>query len=101
MFKGIFFDLGGTLVSYHNVNRTHAPLLLETAERIGIGAEPHAVKSAYAQAAEEITQAYASKDYYLHRDFFFETIARCCQLLGAAITPAVETWYQHEHMSRL
>ncbi|MSR14289.1 MAG: HAD family hydrolase [Gammaproteobacteria bacterium] len=101
MIKGIFFDLGGTLVSYHNVNRVHAPLLLEAAEKLGAAHDIPAVKGAYAQAVQELTATYASKDYYLHRDFFYETFARCFALLDYPISSAVETWYLHEHLTRL
>lgn len=100
MFKGIFFDLGGTLVSYHNVNRVHAPLLLEAAARIG-AEDRHAVKLAYAQAAQEQTAIYAGKAYYLHRDFFYDTFARCFALLERTSDPAVEAWYLREHLKRL
>ncbi len=101
MVKGIFFDLGGTLVSYHNVNRVHAPLLLESAARSGTNYDAHAVKLAYAQAVQEITAIYATKDYYLHRDYFYDTFARCFEVLGYAISPDVERWYMQEHLIRL
>ena len=101
MFKGIFFDLGGTLVSYHKVNRTHAPLLLEAATRMGVGENVDAVKLAYAEAVQEQTALYATKDYYLHRDFFQDSFRRCFSLLGAPIESAIEAWYQHEHVTRI
>ncbi|MGD9601416.1 MAG: HAD family hydrolase [Gammaproteobacteria bacterium] len=101
MFKGIFFDLGGTLVSYRHVNRVHAPILLEAAARAGKGDAPHAVKHAYAQASREITEHYATKDYYLHRDFFLDTFHRCFDLLDATVTDELRAWYQQEHLTQL
>lgn len=101
MFKGIFFDLGGTLVSYHHVNRVHAPILLEAAARVGRADEPHAVKRAYAQAVKETTERYATLDYYLHRDFFLDTFHRCFDLLNAAVAEEVRAWYAQEHLTQL
>ena len=101
MFKGIFFDLGGTLVSYRNVNRTHAPLLLEAAVRGGVSHAPQAIKLAYGEAVQEITAVYAEKAYDLHREFFQDAFKRCFALLGATLEPAVETWYEREHVTRI
>ncbi len=98
--KGIFFDLGGTLVSYHQVNKTHAPLLLEAAGKHGVR-DPHAVKTAYTAAVQEVTEAYATKDYYLHRDFFEDTLVRCFELLKVPVQKAVRQWYIDEHAVRL
>lgn len=101
MFKGIFFDLGGTLVSYENVNRTHAPLLLEAGARVAPGRPPQAIKEAYGRAVQEVTAHYAEKDYYLHRDFFLDSFARCFELLEARADAATLSWYQQEHLARL
>jgi putative hydrolase of the HAD superfamily len=101
MIKGVFFDLGGTLVSYHNVNRTHAPLLLEALARLGAADEPRRIKHAYQQAVQETTRAYADKDYYLHRHFFQDSFHRCCDRLSVATQPAVTSWYLDEHARRL
>ncbi len=100
MDKGIFFDLGGTLVSYHQVQRVHVPLLLEAANRLGAH-DVSAIKKAYATAVEETTERYAPLDYYLHRDFFGDTFHRCCELMETAVTPEISAWYQEEHLSRL
>jgi putative hydrolase of the HAD superfamily len=101
MFKGIFFDLGGTLVSYQRVNRIHAPLLLEAVARVGTAQEPRAVKIAYAQAVQDTTERYATKDYYLHRDFFRDTFSRCFELLNTTIAPDITDWYEQEHLLRM
>lgn len=100
MFKGIFFDLGGTLVSYHQVDLIHAPLLLEAAARIGAN-DARAVKRAYAQAVQDTTLDYAPKDYYLHRDFFLDSFARCFALLDTPVQPEINHWYLHEHLQRV
>jgi putative hydrolase of the HAD superfamily len=101
MIKGVFFDLGGTLVSYAQVNRTHAPLLLEAATRIGVTADAQAVKLAYAKAVQETTERYATRDYFLHRDFFLDTLAQCCALLDTPLAEEHRAWYQQEHLTRI
>ena len=101
MFKGIFFDLGGTLVSYHHITTIHTPLLLEAATRAGCKQDPQAVKSAYSQAVQDTTERYATRDYYLHSDYFTEVFSRCCELLDALITPEVRSWYQQENLAGL
>jgi len=101
MFKGIFFDLGGTLVSYDQVNRVHAPILLTAAAKLGRTEEPHAVKLAYARAVQETTERYATLDYYLHRDFFLDSFHRCFDLLNSPIAADVRDWYQQEHLTQL
>lgn len=99
--KGVFFDLGGTLVSYAQVNRTHAPLLLEAVARTGAALDAQDVKRAYTQAVQETTARYATLDYYLHRDFFVDTFARCCALLETPLADAHREWYRLEHLSRI
>lgn len=101
MFKGVFFDLGGTLVSYHQVNRTHGPLLLEAAARIAPDQSPHAIKQAYLEAVKDTTEHYATREYYLHRDFFLDTFTRCFERLSAPVPGVVRDWYQQEHLVRL
>jgi 2-haloalkanoic acid dehalogenase type II len=101
MFKGIFFDLGGTLVSYQGVNQVHAPLLLEAAARSDVMHDPRAIKLAYLQATQELTAQYATKDYYLHRDFFNDSLTRCFEILGSKIKADAEQWYVQQHGLRI
>ena len=101
MVKGIFFDLGGTLVSYHKVNRTHAKVLFTAAQQLSVGDDLERLKTAYARALSELTQDYAHKDYYLHRDFFRDTFVRCFEHLEVTMDPAVDAWYQREHSRQL
>ena len=94
---GIFFDLGGTLFSYRNVARTNIPLLIESAARLGVGATEADIKAAYARASLTVSQAYADKPYYRHRDMF-TTFA---ELLGGRRDDAVYEWYLDTHQRAL
>lgn len=95
--QGIFFDLGGTLYSYRNVPKTTAALVLEAAARFGISGDDSAIKDTYTRAVKDTTTAYADKAYYLHRDFFDDTLLRFAELLGAEPDEAVCAWYRAVH----
>jgi len=99
--RGVFFDLGGTLFSYRNVPRATVPLLLEAVERLGVTADAARIKSAYTVAGRDITEAYADRAYYLHRDFFHDTFMRFADLLGAPPDEAVHDWYREAHRSAM
>ena len=101
MTRGVFFDLGGTLFSYRNVARATVPLLLEAVERLGVAADAARIKSAYTTAGRDITEAYADRAYYLHRDFFHATFMRFADLLGAPHDEAVHDWYREAHRSAM
>jgi putative hydrolase of the HAD superfamily len=91
--EGVFFDLGGTLFSYRKVARTNIPILIESAERMGVTADVQAIKDAYGRAAREISQAYAAKSFYRHRDLFHDMFVRFCELLDAGYDADVHRWY--------
>ncbi len=97
MTAGVFFDLGGTLFSYRNVPRATVPLLLEASRRLGLDPEPGAIKAAYTRAGQDIAEAYAERDYYLHADFFHDTFMRFAELLGGAHDEDVLAWYREAH----
>ncbi|MSQ68956.1 MAG: HAD family hydrolase [Gammaproteobacteria bacterium] len=101
MFKGIFFDLGGTLVSYQHLSQIQMQLLLEAATQAGCGQDPQAVKTAYALAVQDITERYATAHYYLHSEYFMDVFLRCCELLHTRVTPAVKQWYQQANLRGL
>lgn len=96
---GLFFDLGGTLFSYRNVARTNIPLLIESAERMGVKTEVEAIKRFYARAAKEVSHAYAEKPFYRHRDMFRDMFVRFCELLETDYDEDIHRWYhdaQHQ-----
>lgn len=99
--KGVFFDLGGTLFSYRNVPRATAPLLVEAVERLDVDASFDEIRAAYGQATEDMTAAYADREYYLHRDFFHDTFMRFATLLGGVPDEDVHTWYRDAHRAAI
>lgn len=99
--EGIFFDLGGTLFSYRNVARTNIPLLIESAERLGVDTGEAEIKTAYARASRTVSHAYADKPYYRHRDMFSDMFRTFSELIGARRDEAVYEWYLDTHQRRL
>ena len=97
MTRAVFFDLGGTLYSYRNVPRATMPLLAEAAERLGAAADRRRIGEAYSAAQRDAAHAYADKTYYLHRDFFLDTLRGFAAELGAAADDAVFEWYLEAH----
>jgi len=94
--KGVFFDLGGTLFSYRHVSRKHGELLGAAAGRLALE-EPRTLKRAYATAIQEITQHYAEREYYLHRDLFRDAFTHALRLLDLRFDDALIDWYLNEH----
>jgi len=97
MIRGVFFDLGGTLFSYRHLPRTTMQLLQATCERLGITADREAVRHQYQQATADMTLVYADKTYYLHRDFFCDTLRRFLELLDVRASHDDIAWYEETH----
>jgi len=81
--RAVFFDLGGTLFSYREIPKVSVPLLGAAAERLGVDADLAQVGAAYAGAARKANEDYLDRDYYLHRDLFFDTYRLFAAGLGA------------------
>ncbi len=99
--KGIFFDLGGTLFSYQNVAITNVPLLVESARKMGADCDEKAIKKAYAVASAEITDIYADKKFYLHRDLFGDIYTRFVEILDLDHDEQTHTWYRTRQQSEI
>ncbi|MEM7466889.1 MAG: HAD family hydrolase [Pseudomonadota bacterium] len=91
---GVFFDLGGTLFSYSNVTMTNVPLLLESARNMGATCEDREIKKAYALASKEITDTYADRAFYLHKDLFGDIYLRFLAMLDLKYDDAVHASYR-------
>jgi 2-haloalkanoic acid dehalogenase type II len=99
--KGIFFDLGGTLFSYQNVAITNVPLLIESARKMGAGCDEREIKKAYGVASKEITDHYAEKIYYLHRDLFGDIYTRFLEILDLTHDEETHQWYRTKQQSEI
>ena len=70
MIKGVLFDLGGTLVSYSNVETVIETILAETKKENPRNSEQ--LKILYKEARIEVIHNYIDKRFYLHGDLFLD-----------------------------
>jgi HAD superfamily hydrolase (TIGR01509 family) len=99
--RAVFFDFGGTLFSYRNVQgRSFYPILVEALERLGVDVELRRAGRAYREASARAFAEYHPRPYYLHRDLFEETVRRFGRALGAEPSREVLDWF-HERQRRL
>jgi HAD superfamily hydrolase (TIGR01509 family) len=100
-FKGVFFDLGGTLYSYRDVRRTLGPLVAAAAGRMGAGTDVKNIGTAYKQAGMDIAHVYAQRSYYMHRDYFADVFKRFAELLSVDYDATTDEWFQRRQRESL
>ena len=86
--NGILFDLGGTLFSYSR-GKEMGRNIFETARVLGIEAAPREIGRAWRASSESVMRSFASRDYYLHRDLFLDTLDAFAANFGATVTDAI------------
>jgi putative hydrolase of the HAD superfamily len=92
--QAVFFDFGGTLFSYREVQgRAFLPLLREGLERLGVDVDPRAATRAYRKASAETFAAYVAEPYYLHRTLFEEIFRRFAQEIGVEPDADYLSWF--------
>lgn len=90
----VFFDFGGTLFSYREVQgRSFVPLMLEGLKRLEIEIDVREAARAYRLASAEAFQIYFPQPYYLHRDVFEETFRRFARGVGAEPSAEFVSWF--------
>jgi putative hydrolase of the HAD superfamily len=80
----VFFDFGGTLMSYRSVGGGTGRLIFDAVARLGVSPEPGRVASAYRDATRDAYLALQHRPYYLHRELFEDTWRRFALGLDAA-----------------
>lgn len=95
--QGAFFDLGGTLFTYHAMPSRTGELLIDAAAKLGISVAPDALARAYQQANRKVAVAYGQKNYYLHADLFRDVFIEFCTAVGGEFDMDVWEDYRHKH----
>lgn len=95
--RGLLFDLGGTLFSYAQ-RRRMGSTIFQTAEALGIQAEPAAIGRAWGESSEQTMAAYSQQDYFLHRELFRDTLNEFARRFEK--TPTTEHVEQFEAAQR-
>lgn len=89
------------MFSYRHIARSNSNLLLEAADRMQITAEPRLIKKSFGQATDLVTQSYAAKEFYLHRDFFQDVFLRFTELLNVPYDADAHAWYRRQNHAAL
>jgi 2-haloalkanoic acid dehalogenase type II len=87
-FRAVLFDLGGTLFSYTG-RRGMGDVVLKTARSIGLEGKARDIGLAWREASQTVTQEFSSRDYFLHRDLFIETLRAFASGFGVSVPTAV------------
>jgi len=93
--RAVFFDLGGTLFSNLEIPPACAPVLAQAAQRLGCDEQSALGKGAlaYIQAARSANPVYAKRDFYLHRDLFYEIYRGFSEHFGQPATEDFIQWF--------
>ena len=92
--QAVFFDFGGTLFSYRDVQgRSFVPLMLEGLAQLRVETDVRSAGRAYRRASAEAFEIYFPRPYYLHRDVFEETFRRFARGVGAEPNAEYVSWF--------
>ncbi|MCX2980910.1 HAD family hydrolase [Halieaceae bacterium IMCC14734] len=84
-FKGVFFDLGGTLFSYSG--RLGSAGIAHVVRTLRLDAAPEAIGAAWGVAAAEVGERYGKDNYFLHKDLFQDTLRLFLDGFGLQASP--------------
>ena len=76
MIKGVLFDLGGTLISYSEVNNVIETILLETKQKKLTKLSIQQLTILYKKASIDVTHDYIDRKFYLHKNLFLDIFKR-------------------------
>lgn len=100
-YRGVFFDLGGTLFGYPAVGRSSMPVLAEAARRLNLDLPLHEVGLAYRDASRAANARIAQRDYYTHRELFENTFAEFAQRLERVVDDELRDWFREAQRNAL
>jgi HAD superfamily hydrolase (TIGR01509 family) len=99
--RAIYFDLGGTLFSNHEVARVSIPVLLAAGERLGVEGGLEKIVPAFLEATRVTNERYVSRKSYLHREMLFETIHAFARGLDREADDAFLEWFYLEQRTAM
>jgi len=101
MIRGVFFDLGGTLLSYKNVNKKTLAILEEAIIRSGKKLDKEKIKAAYRESLCIISAKFATKKYYLHKHFFNDVFLRFLKTFDIDGSTELLSWHANFHREEM
>ena len=97
MIKGVLFDLGGTLVSYSNVETVIETILTETKQRKFTKLSLLQLKILYKKATMEVTSNYINKKFYLHENLFIDIFKKFAEEASIDADKEFFRWISERH----
>jgi len=91
-YRGILFDLGGTLFEHQDAASARANLQ-HFAARVGIGMDSEQLAVAYTRVRAEVEIEFSRRGFYLHRELVAASAARLAASAGVAAPADAVTEY--------
>ncbi|HZR84636.1 MAG TPA: HAD family hydrolase [Candidatus Binatia bacterium] len=99
--RAVLFDFGGTLFDYADLARGQLESVLALADRLGIEATPAELARAQRRATGAVFRDYLARPYYLHEDFFADSLRALGRELGVELSNEdVAFYFQVQHANR-
>lgn len=92
--RGVMFDLGGTLCDY---SMEMGAAMAGGLTRLGFDPTTEDVFGAMMNGMVQVSEEYASRPSYLHRDLFRDQFTRTASLLGAEADSELLEWFEAEN----
>ena len=93
-YRGVFFDLGGTLFGYQGIGRSSMAVIQEAARRLSLNLPLREVGLAYRDASRAANARMTQRDYYLHSDLFEDTFVEFAQRLEREVDNELLEWFK-------
>jgi HAD superfamily hydrolase (TIGR01509 family) len=101
MVKGVFFDVGGTLYTYRNVQSTFQLVLEQMAQKLELNRDMAEVAAHYRAANKEADLALSTKSFYLFRDHVKSTFRNFLDRIDKGHLHHHADWFEEIHTERM
>lgn len=99
--RAVLFDFGGTLFDYAVLAPGQLESIVALGERLGLNASSRELVDARRRAGSRVFREYLERTYYLHQDFFADTLHATARELGIELSEAdVEFYFAEQHRLR-
>ena len=100
-YRGVFFDLGGTLFGYRGIGRSSMGVIEEAARRLNLDLPMREVGLAYRDASRAANARITQRDYYLHSELFEDTFAEFAQRVAREVDDELLEWFKEAQRDAL
>lgn len=100
-YRGVFFDLGGTLFGYQGIGRSSMAVITEAAQRLNLDLSPREVGLAYRDASRAANARITQRDYYLHSELFEDTFAEFAHRVEREVDDELMQWFKDAQRNAL